>query len=161
MNGDEKQQQAVPVIEEELLTGTRAVKTGSVRVRKEVERRLETVEMPLARDVVSVHRVPVNREVSEPPPMREEGDTLIVSVVEEEIVVQKRLVVTEEIHIQRSQTRENVRQEVTVGRERATVERLDGDGNVTATSLPSTTPEASRSGTQPQRRLIRRRGSHE
>ena len=60
---NKKQEIAVPVIEEDLVTGTREVKSGSVRVRKKVERIRKTVDMPVLKDVVRVSRVPVNRLV--------------------------------------------------------------------------------------------------
>jgi len=122
----------VPVIEEELQAGRRKVKTGAVRVRKTVEHVLRNVEMPVVRDAVRVTRIPVGRPVDTMPSMREEGDTLIVPVVEEELVVEKRLVLKEEIHIQRRRVHERVSQQVDVGREHAVVERTDAEGNVTA-----------------------------
>ena len=131
---DENTQRSVPVIEEELVTGTREVKTGSVRVRKEVEHLQKAIEMPLVRDVVKVSRIPVNRVVTAAPDIREEGDILIVPVVEEEIVVNKRLVLKEEIHIHRRQERTRVAKNVDLAREHAIVDRLDSEGNVTATS---------------------------
>ena len=140
MNGDDSiqdddvQQQVVSVIEEQLITGTRAVKTGSVRVRKEVERTIDTVEMPVTKDVVTVRRIAIGLEVDAVPPVREEGDTMIISVVEEEIVVSKRLVLREEIHIHRGKVREQVTRSIELDREHAIVERLDRDGNVIATS---------------------------
>jgi uncharacterized protein (TIGR02271 family) len=124
----------VPVIEEELVTGTRAVKSGSVRVRKEVEHLQKEVEMPLTRDVTKVSRIPINREIESIPEPREEGDTLIIPVVEEEIVVRKRLVLKEEIHIRRSRVKERVTKTVTLDREHAVVERLDEAGNVVQTA---------------------------
>ncbi len=136
MDEEKLKQTTVPVIEEELVTGTREVETGTIRVRKEVERIRKTVEMPTLRDVVKVSRIPMNRMVESMPPIREEGDITIIPVVEEEIVVQTRLVLKEEIHIQRRRVRENTTAEITLGREHATVERVDSEGNVTARSRP-------------------------
>jgi uncharacterized protein (TIGR02271 family) len=113
----------IPVIEEELATGTRAVETGSVRVEKEVEKRVRQVSAPLVREEVEVRRVPVNRVVEEAPKTRRHGDTVIVPVVEEELVVTKRLVLKEEIHLVKRRTKERVVKEVEVGRERVKVER--------------------------------------
>ena len=132
-------ERAVPVIEEELVTGTQPVKTGSVRIRKEVERVRKTVEMPTVRDVVKVSRVAVNKVVASIPETRQKGDVLIVPVVEEEIIVQKRLVLKEEIHIQRRRVSGRGVKSVVVGREHATVERLDSDGNVIGGSTPGGT----------------------
>jgi uncharacterized protein (TIGR02271 family) len=134
---EQRQERAVPVIEEELVTGTRTVKTGSVRIHKEVEEIRKTVEMPTFQDVVEVTRKAVNRVVTASPEIREEGDLVIIPVVEEEIVVRKRLVLKEEIHIRRRRTEDVVREEVTLARERATVERLDETGRVVETSEPA------------------------
>jgi len=130
---DDNTPRVVPVIEEELVTGTRTVKTGSVRVRKEVEQIQKEVEIPCLRDSLKVTRIPVNQVVTSVPEIREEGGTLIVPVVEEEIVIQKRLVLKEEIHITRERVEERVRKSVTLERERAIVERLDRDGGVIET----------------------------
>jgi uncharacterized protein (TIGR02271 family) len=124
----------IPVIEEEIQAGVEQVKTGSVRVRKTVDHVRQIVETPVVRDAVEISRIPVNRVVESLPKMRREGDLLIVPVVEEEIVVQKRLILKEEIRIRQSRTRQRVSREVTVDREHATVERLDADGNVVASS---------------------------
>lgn len=128
---DDTHPTVVPVIEEELEAGRRSVKTGAVRVRKTVEHVLKNVEMPVVRDAIRVTRIPVDRPVDSVPAMREEGDTLIIPVVEEELVVQKRLVLKEEIHIHRRRVHERVTQQVDVGREHAVVERTDAEGNVT------------------------------
>jgi len=129
--------QAVPVMEEELVTGTRRVTTGSVRVRKKVHRLHRTVDIPTVRDVVDVTRRAINQVVTEMPRVREEGDLLIIPVVEEEIVVTKRLVLKEEVYIRRRQERTNATKDVTLGREVATVERLDAEGAVINTSQPA------------------------
>jgi hypothetical protein len=47
-----------------------------------------------------------------------------VPVVEEELVVTKRLVLKEEIHVIKRRTKDRVVKEVELGRERATVRRL-------------------------------------
>ncbi|SRR5579883_3359538 len=135
---DERDAPAViPVIEEELVAGAREVKTGTVRVSKHVEQVRKIVTAPAVHDVVEVNRVPVNRVIDSMPKMREEGDVLVIPVVEEELVVQKRLVLKEEIHIRRKRTKERVSKEVTLDREQATVERLDAGGKVIARSTPS------------------------
>jgi uncharacterized protein (TIGR02271 family) len=120
----------IPVIEEELETGTRAVKTGGVRVDKHVEKRIRRVSAPLLHEDVEVRRVPVNREVTEVPKARRHGDTIIVPVVEEEMVVTKRLVLKEEIHLVKRRTRDRVVKEVELEREHAEVKRLDANGRV-------------------------------
>jgi uncharacterized protein (TIGR02271 family) len=132
MNSEESEELVLPVIEEEIAAGVKAVKTGSVRVDKHVEKRLRKVEGPLLHEDVEVRRVPVNRVVTEPPAVRRKGDTVIVPVVEEELVVTKRLVLKEEIHLVKRRTKDRFVKEVEVNRERAEVHRLDADGRIVA-----------------------------
>jgi uncharacterized protein (TIGR02271 family) len=121
---DERDEVVVPVIEEEFATGTRRVTTGAVRVEKHVEKRVRRISAPALHEEVEVKRVPVNRVVDEAPKSRRRGDTIIVPVVEEEIVVTKRLVLKEEIHLIKRRTKDRVVQEVELGRERAQVRRV-------------------------------------
>jgi len=114
----------VPVVEETLEVEKHAVETGRVRISKTVTERQEEVDMPLLREEVAVERVAVNRVVTEPPAVRTEGDTLIVPLLEEELVVEKRLVLKEELRITRRQTETHQARQVTLRREEATVERI-------------------------------------
>ena len=127
---EETEEVVMPVIEEEIAAGVKAVKTGAVRVDKHVEKRIRKVEAPLLHEDVEVRHVPVNRVVTEPPKVRRKGDTVIVPVVEEEIVVTKRLVLKEEIHLIKRRTKDRFVKEVELNRERAEVRRLDADGRV-------------------------------
>ena len=54
----DREEFVIPVVEEEIDASTRAVKTGSVRVDKHVEKRFRTVEAPLIHEDVEIHRVP-------------------------------------------------------------------------------------------------------
>jgi uncharacterized protein (TIGR02271 family) len=91
----------VQLREEELGVRKQWTEAGEVLIRKRVERRTDTIPVELGYEEVSVERVPANRILAEGerPEPRQEGDTLIVPVVEEEIVVTKRLVVREELHV--------------------------------------------------------------
>jgi stress response protein YsnF len=57
--------------------------------------------------------------------MRVEGDTTIIPVVEEIVVVEKRLVLVEEVRIRQITTSEDVTVPVTLRRQTATVERVE------------------------------------
>ena len=75
--------------------------TGRVRVSTRTEVTDELVSAELESNEVEVTRLPINRQVDVAPPMRSEGNVTIVPVVEEILVVEKRLVLVEEIHIRR------------------------------------------------------------
>ncbi len=122
---------AIPLVEERLSIGKRSVESGRVRVRVTVEERQETVTEPLARDDVQIERVPRNERLTEMPHVRLEGGTTIIPVVEELLVVEKALVLVEEIHVRRRTETEMVEIPTTLRSERATVERdgpSTGDG---------------------------------
>jgi uncharacterized protein (TIGR02271 family) len=114
----------LPVISEELVVGKRQVETGRVRVSKAVRERQEIVQMPLIRERVDIRRVIFNRDIDAPLPVREEGDTVIVPVMEQVLVVEKRLRLKEEIHITRRKLEEQVNERVTLTSEEAVLERL-------------------------------------
>jgi len=72
-----------------------------VRATRTTRTRNAVVEEDLAREQVVVERVSIGRVVEAVPPVRQEGDVTILSVVEEEVVVQRRLVLKEEVHFRR------------------------------------------------------------
>lgn len=115
----------VPVIAEELVVERQTVETGRVRVSKRVNERVEVVDEPLVLEEVHVERVPVDRVVDGPVPVRYEGDTMIVPLFEEVLVVEKRLVLKEELHITKRRREERRPQEVRLRSEEARVERLE------------------------------------
>jgi uncharacterized protein (TIGR02271 family) len=91
----------IPIAHEELNVGKQTLETGRVHVRTHVSEHTEWVREELAREDVDVEWVDVNREVAAIPAIRTEGDTLIIPLVEEVLVVEKRLVLRKEIHIVR------------------------------------------------------------
>lgn len=116
----------VPVIAEEAVIRKRAVETGGVRIHKTVRERQERVEAPITREEVEVQRVPINQLVDgdQAPGIREAGDTTIIPVVEEVLVVEKRLVVKEEIHLIRRRVTETQHAEVVLREEHIEIEEL-------------------------------------
>lgn len=96
----------IPLHEELLEATTRPVERGKVLIHKTVE--TEPVERPISvsREDVSVERVPVDRIVDQAPQPRWEGDTLIVPLVEEVLIVEKRLRVHQELRVTRRRVEE-------------------------------------------------------
>ncbi len=120
-------QVVVPVVEEELRVGKRVVETGRVRVTKSVHEREEVVDEPLLREEYDVERVPVDEFVDGPVGPWQDGETLIVPVLEEVLVVEKRLVVREELRITRRRFEERRPQRVKLLGEEVSVERAQVD----------------------------------
>ncbi len=117
----------VPVVAEEVEVGKRTVETGRVRLKKTVKATQKVVDEPLIHEDVHVERVAINRPIAEAVGPRQEGDTLIVPLLEEILVVEKRLILREEVRITRRRTEQRSSQTVTLRSEEATVERVEGE----------------------------------
>lgn len=118
----------MPVVREDVHIGATQVDTGKgVRIHKTVSEQPYQIDETLMRDAVNVRRVPVDMIValSEAPVARQEGDTLIVPILEEILVVEKRLRIKEEIHITRTAQAEQFADTVMLRSEHVTVERFD------------------------------------
>jgi uncharacterized protein (TIGR02271 family) len=112
----------IPVIAEELEVGTREVERLGVRLTKTVSERIETVDVPLMEERTAVERVTINRMVDAAPAVRYEGDAMIVPVLEEILVTEKRLILREELHIRKWQVEARQPQTVTLRREHVRVD---------------------------------------
>lgn len=116
-------EERIPVVEEQLVVGKRRRQTGIVRVNLATHEEDVPVEADLDSEEVVVRRVPVDRFVSGPVPDRQDGDTLVVSVLEEVLVVETRLKVVEEIHISRRRRTRHLRRMASRRRQEAHIER--------------------------------------
>ncbi|HVF02137.1 MAG TPA: PRC and DUF2382 domain-containing protein [Rubrobacteraceae bacterium] len=111
--------------EEELRAGTREREAGRMNVRKRVRTDREQVRVPKRREEVSVERVPVDEEGTG----AEIGDDEVtMPIVEEEIVVDKRPVVKEEIRV-----RKDVVDDEEIVEEDVRKEEVDVDDQTTTT----------------------------
>lgn len=118
----------IPVIEETLHVDKRVVETGSgVRVHKTVASREEIVDTALSRDELEVTRVPIDRTLAagEVPEAGYDGDTLVVPVLEEILVVEKRWRLKEEVRITRHRREIHAPQTVVLRSEKVEVERFN------------------------------------
>lgn len=122
---------SIPLFEERVAVSRKEVETGRLRVRISVDEREESVPAELVRDEVEIRRVPKNETLSELPGVRTDGDVTIIPVVEEQLVVEKRLVLVEEIHVLRKSGTERRDVPVTLRREVADIEHEREGGAVT------------------------------
>jgi uncharacterized protein (TIGR02271 family) len=119
----------LPVLAEALDVQKRRVETGRVRIHKTVQTREVLVDEPLLREEVAIERVSINRVVEGPIPVRYEGDTMIISLLEEVLVVETRLLLTEELRITTRRTETHTPARVTLRHEDVTIERVDRERN--------------------------------
>jgi uncharacterized protein (TIGR02271 family) len=117
----------IPVVQEKVEVGRKVVDTGrGVRLTKKVTEREETVDPPLMQEELTVERVPIDRLVTGPEPTQHyEGETLVVPVLEEVLVLEKRIRLKEEVRITRRQRLVHAPQSVSLKSEEVSVERFD------------------------------------
>jgi uncharacterized protein (TIGR02271 family) len=104
--------------EEVLVPHKRQVDVGDAVIRTVVDEVPGHLDVEAQREEVKVTRVPVGETVSERTPPWEEGDEVVIPIYEEQLVVTKRLVLREQIRVQRMRTTEVRHFEDTVRRER-------------------------------------------
>ncbi|MCJ2118441.1 YsnF/AvaK domain-containing protein [Methylobacterium sp. J-001] len=127
----------LPLIAETAGIEKRAVETGRVRVTTRTETVEEVLRETLRSDMVGVTRVAINRTLAEgeaPPVVREANGVTIIPILEEILVVEKRLVLREEVHVRQTTAGEGVEMPVTLRRQHAVIERVSPEGHVTALS---------------------------
>ncbi|SNB47172.1 YsnF/AvaK domain-containing protein [Geobacter sp. DSM 9736] len=115
----------LPVIEEELRVEKRPVETGITRISKKVRHFEQEIEEPLVKEQVDVERVAINRFIDQPVGVRTEGEVTIIPVLEEVLVIEKKLRLKEELHIRRRKETITHRQKEVVRKEEAVVEHTD------------------------------------
>ena len=118
-------QVVIPLLAEEVSVAKRQTVTGRVTVATVCREREELVNELLNREEVEIERTPVGKAVEQAPCIREEGDTIVIPVVEEVLTVERRLLLKEEVRVRRvrgtkrHQERVNVRrQDVVITRHR-------------------------------------------
>ncbi|TXN64044.1 YsnF/AvaK domain-containing protein [Methylobacterium sp. WL6] len=134
----------LPLIAETARIDKRAVDTGRVRVSTRTEAVDQVLRETLRSDHVGVTRVPINRTLAEgetPPVVREENGVTIIPVLEEILVVEKRLVLKEEVHVRRTTAGEDVEVPVTLRKQHAVVERVDPEGHASEQINPLSAQE--------------------
>jgi uncharacterized protein (TIGR02271 family) len=124
---EEGGEQTIEVREEKARARKTPVKTGEVRVRKEVQTEMETLQVPVEREEIVIKRRPASRRTSTSGPR--ERDEIRIPVKEEKVTVSKEEVVKEEVTVGKRKVRGTKQVTVPVRKERIKVEK-QGDVDV-------------------------------
>jgi uncharacterized protein (TIGR02271 family) len=114
----------IEVREEELRINKRPVTTGEAEVRKEVHTERRSVEVPVRKEELVIERHAVGRHPASGPVGRDESVRIPLS--EEQIEVEKRPVVTEEVKVGKRVTQEEERVEADLAKENVKVQKKRG-----------------------------------
>lgn len=125
--GSQKEEKAIPVVEEELRVGKRQVERGGVRVHTHVEEKPVEETVTLRDEHVHVERRPANRSARSTDLDTFEEGSFEISEMDEEAVVDKQARVVEEVVVSKEVEEHQERVRDTVRRTDVDVERVDGD----------------------------------
>ncbi len=114
----------IPLHDESVTVDKQRVERSRVRVTTRVSEHEALVRESLEHEEATVTRVPIDREIDAHPGIRQEGDVTVIPLVEEVLVVERRLMLREELHIRKSRRTVEVEQPVTLRSEEAVVERV-------------------------------------
>jgi uncharacterized protein (TIGR02271 family) len=112
------------LLAEELSVGKESVETGRLRVSKQTHTREVAVEESLLRESAEIETIPIGRRIFEMPSVRQEGETIVVPIVEEILHTERRLILQEEVRITRRKTTEQIHDRVTLRYQEAVVTRV-------------------------------------
>jgi uncharacterized protein (TIGR02271 family) len=132
-NSDNRASQdtVIPVIEEQVVINKKIVETGRVQVSKIVHENVDSYTIPTIEEHINVERVPKNIIVDDvPPAIRYEDDVMIIPVLKEVAVVEKRIMLVEELRVTKTKTEKSETHEVTLKKEEVEVNRLNTGSSI-------------------------------
>jgi stress response protein YsnF len=120
---DDESEIVLPLYAEEISVSKRVVPKTSVQVSTITHQHEEVINELLAHERVEIERVAIGERVEVKPEVREEGDTIIVPVVEEVATVVRHLVLKEEIRIRRIRSEEQLQERVVLRKQEAVIKQ--------------------------------------
>lgn len=120
---NEPAQIVVPVSEEQLEISKRTVPTAVVHLEKHVQSFDVRLDEPIAIVSWKVERIAVCQVVETAPSVRQEGETTIYPVLEEQALITKQLVLVEEVRVSRELSEQRDTRTITLRREHWGVQR--------------------------------------
>jgi Domain of unknown function (DUF2382) len=82
------------------------------------------IEELLEHEHVEIERIAIGKQVDKAPPVREEGDTLIIPILEEIVIVERRLLLKEEVRVRRIRKKQPYQERMVIRKQEAVITRL-------------------------------------
>lgn len=120
----------IPVIHEKIQIDKKTIETGRVLVSKTVTEQEEFINIPITNEETEVERIPLNQYIDNAPPaVRYEGETMIIPILHEVMVTEKRLLLVEEVRITKRKVEKFETQKVVLRTEHINIQRTAPDNN--------------------------------
>lgn len=121
----------IPIIEEKLVVSSKRIATVSLLISKKVLEEEALFNGTISSEELIVERKEINQYVEiAPEAVRQEGEVTIVSVMKEVLVVEKRLMLVEELHITKRVHQEQKSYAEKLRKEEVTISKGDPGTNI-------------------------------
>src|SRR5215210_3350743 len=118
----------IPIIEEQLVVTKEQIETGKVHIKKRVVEEQVSVNIPVVQEGYHIERrAGAKALLTEHPPTRYEGENIIIPVVREVLVIEKRYEVLEEVHVIQTKSETPHLQEITLRKENVEIKRENAE----------------------------------
>ena len=85
---DKTGETVIPLLAEEVAIAKQVVETGRVQVSRVTHEQEQLIDELLAHETVEIDRTPIGRQIDAMPAVRDEGDTIVIPIVEEVLVIE-------------------------------------------------------------------------
>jgi uncharacterized protein (TIGR02271 family) len=124
IQADETREAVIPLFEEKLAVTKQVVPTSRVQVSRVTHSHEQLVDELLNHEFIEIERIPFDKLVDAMPSIREDGDSIVIPVVDEVVKVERYLILKEEVHVRRVRATERYQESVTLRKQEAVVTRL-------------------------------------
>jgi len=124
---DKTGETVIPLLAEEVAVAKQVVETGRVQVSRVTHEREQLIDELLAHETVEIDRTPIGRQIDAMPAVRNEGDTVVIPIVEEVLVIERRLLLKEEVRVRRVRSMERHQESVTLRHHEAVIRHLPAE----------------------------------
>jgi uncharacterized protein (TIGR02271 family) len=124
---DQTGETVIPLLAEEVAVAKQVIETGRVQVSRVTHEREQLIDELLAHNTVEIDRTPIDRQIDAMPAVRDEGDTIVIPIVEEVLVIERRLLLKEEVRVRRVRSTERHQESVTLRHHEAVITRLPAE----------------------------------
>jgi len=120
------EERVIPIIEEQLRIDKKIIEKARYTFDKEVAEEQVELNIPLNQEHITIEKKEINQYVeTAPPAVRYEGDTMIISVLREEAVIVKKIMLVEELHVTRHSSEEMHSSTHTVRKEKIIINKIE------------------------------------
>ncbi|AIX75955.1 hypothetical protein PSNIH2_15635 [Pantoea sp. PSNIH2] len=122
-----EQHEIIPLAEEQAEVTTTRVVDRRIRIHRSTTTAEKLLETELWHEEVEIKHIEKNETLEEGyfPQVRQEGDVLIVPVIEEQVEIIRRHILKEEVHIHKLKKNEQFQQKVTLRSQEIEISKED------------------------------------